>query len=516
LPQAHVTLDKTTKKSKGIAFVTFADPSHALAAYRSSDGTTFQGRLLHIMPAIQLRTNDKDAASVKDKKRLELKAGATKDFNWNTMFMSADAVASSVASRLGVSKSDILNPEEDPGNKNLSPAVRLALAETSVIQETKEYLEKEGINVDAFQGSSVKRSDTVTLVKNIPFGTKQETLRGLFEKFGKVERVVMPPSGTVAIVEMEVSGESKVAFKALAYKRLGNSVLYLEKAPLGIMSDLPLRKEEVAAAAPVNAAEEKEDAASDATTTLFVKNLAFATTDERLTIAFSKFPDFAFARIQRRPSKNGLAQLSMGYGFVGFKSAESAKRAQKALDKTTLDGHLLSVSFSKRGHDADDTATTTGDITVPEGASTKLIIKNLPFQASKKDVRDLFAAHGKLKSVRVPKKSAAGINLGGGSANGVRGFGFVEFVNRKEAENAYKNLKHTHLLGRHMILEWDLQDSGSRQDQLDQLRKKTARGLQDVGIRKSKLHLNDEDIKAAAVREKEQAEDDDDDEEEEQ
>lgn len=468
------------------------------------------------MPAIQLRANDKETASIKDKKRLELKAGATKEFNWNTMFMSADAVVSSIASRLGVSKNDILNPEEEAGSKNLSPAVRLALAETSVIQETKDYLEKEGINVDAFQNSSVKRSDTVTLVKNIPFGTKLETLRGLFEKYGKVEKVVMPPSGTVAIVEMEISGESKVAFKALAYKRLGNSILYLEKAPLGIMSDLPPQREHAAAATEASSSEKgKEDVTeSGDATTLFVKNLAFSTTDERLTSTFANLPDFAFARIQRRPSKNGQVKLSMGYGFVGFKSAEAAKRAQKAMDNTTLDGHLLSVSLAKRGHDADDAAAITStDGILPGGSSTKLIIKNLPFQATKKEVRDLFAAHGKLKSVRVPRKGAAGINLGGGSASGVRGFGFVEFVNRKEAENAYKSLKHTHLLGRHLILEWDLQEAGSREEQVDLLRKKTARGLQDVGIRKTKLRLNDEDIRSAAIKEREQAEDDDEDDE---
>ena len=351
------------------------------------------------MPAIQLRANDKEAASVKDKKRMELKAGATKDFNWSTLFMSADAVASSIASRLGVSKSDILNPEEEVGSKKISPAVRLALAETSVIQETKDYLEKEGINVDAFQGSSVKRSDTVTLVKNIPFGTKEETLQGLFEKYGKVERVVMPPSGTVAIVEMEVSGESKVAFKALAYKRLGNSVLYLEKAPLGILSDMLPRKEQAAAAAepltsdqPTSDQGREDITQSGGTATLFVKNLAFSTTDERLNLAFANLPDFAFAQIQRRPSKNGQMKLSMGYGFVGFKSADGAKRAQKAMDKTTLDGHLLSVSLAKRGHDADDAAiAASNDGITPEGnSSTKLIIKNLPFQATKKEVRDLF------------------------------------------------------------------------------------------------------------------------------
>lgn len=495
--------------------MTFADPLHALAAFRAADGSTFQGRLLHVMPAVKLREDTKEPVNVRDKRRQELKAGAAKDFNWSTLFMSSDAVASSIAERLGVTKSDLLNPDDDAKGGKVSPAVRLALAETNVIQETKDYLEKEGINVEAFQGSNVKRSDTVMLVKNIPFGTTRETLQGLFEKYGKVERVLMPPSGTIAIVEMEVAGESKVAFKALAYKRIGNSVLYLEKAPIGVIigpsqntrtADRTDDKSEAIAA---------EEDAADASATLFVKNLSFSTTDERLAMAFSSYSDFVFARIQRRPSKNGAVKLSMGYGFVGFRDADAAKRAQRGLDKSTLDGHVLAVSFAKRGHDEDDVTAVSNSTEGGSAPTTKLIIKNLPFQASKRDVRDLFAAHGKLKSVRVPRKSAGGINSSGGSATGVRGFGFVEFVNRKEAENAYNSLKHTHLLGRHLVLEWDLQGAGSQADQLESLRTKTARGLRDVGIRKEKLHLNEEDIRAASAKDKKDKEEDEEESEEE-
>ena len=35
-----------------------------------------------------------------------------------------------------------------------------------------------------------------------------------------------------------------------------------------------------------------------------------------------------------------------------------------------------------------------------------------------------------------------------------RGFAFLDFVSRHEAENAYSALRHTHLLGRHLVLEW--------------------------------------------------------------
>jgi multiple RNA-binding domain-containing protein 1 len=59
---------------------------------------------------------------------------------FNRVFQS-DAVAEAMASKLGVSKADIL----DPTSENL--AVRLALAETNIITETKDYLEE--VNIDS-------------------------------------------------------------------------------------------------------------------------------------------------------------------------------------------------------------------------------------------------------------------------------------------------------------------------------------------------------------------------------
>lgn len=505
---------------------------------------------MHILPAAQKNENATDPSTLKGKKKQDMKANATKDFNWNTLYMSSDAVASSVAARLGIKKTDILNPQDGEQNTSVSPAVRLALAETSVINETRDFLKGEGINVDAFEGEQKqKRSDTVILVKNIPYGTTSEALQSMFEKHGTVERTVMPPTGTIAIVEMQLPGEAKVAFRSLAYKRLGNSVLYLEKAPVGIMGSKPAAsdvtskaddqaKEEQSQLAGTKPAEVPTDGTAAAGATLFVKNLSFSTTDERLASAFGKLTDVTFVRVQKRSVRQrdgkGEVKLSMGFGFVGFRSVESARIAQKVMDKSMLDGHLLNVTFAKRGHDADDEVVgrKSANEERTSAPSTKLIVKNLAFQATKKDVRALFAAHGKLKSVRVPRKGMSSV---GGTAGGVRGFGFVEFVNRNEALNAYQALRHSHLLGRHMILDWDLEGNAAAtsaadstaEDQgtsIDRLRRKAA---QQAAIsqaasgpggahKRGKLRLNDEDIKQAALDEKRRAvEDDDEDEEEE-
>ena len=40
-----------------------------------------------------------------------------------------------------------------------------------------------------------------------------------------------------------------------------------------------------------------------------------------------------------------------------------------------------------------------------QALSSKLVVRNLAFEATKKDVRDLFAAFGQIRSVRLPTKA---------------------------------------------------------------------------------------------------------------
>ncbi len=98
------------------------------------------------------------------------------------------------------------------------------------------------------------------------------------------------------------------------------------------------------------------------------------------------------------------------------------------------------------------------------------------------DLQD-FSAHGQLKSVRLPKRFDSRS----------RGFAFLEFITRREAENAYASLKHTHLLGRHLVLEWVEDDETN----VERLREKVALGFGDgkaVPGKKRKLVMGGEDV----------------------
>jgi multiple RNA-binding domain-containing protein 1 len=298
----------------------------------------------------------------------------------------SDAVASSIADRMNISKADILNPESD------NAAVKLALAETHIIQETKSFLESNGVVLSALSGPRVARSDTTILVKNIPYGTSVDQIRELFESHGTLQRVLVPPAGTMAVVEFVHPDEGRRAFKAVAYRRMGNSIIYLEKGPVGMFAEPVTVPITAVGAKPITiteggvAAAAEEEPALSSGSTLFIKNLSFSTTSERFNNAFRNLPDFSFARVQTKPDpKNPNGRLSMGYGFVGFKTPEAANKAMKSMQGYVLDGHALVVKFAGRGAEED-----AKDNEKMKSRTTKMIVKNVPFEATKKDIRELF------------------------------------------------------------------------------------------------------------------------------
>ncbi|RMY28938.1 hypothetical protein D0865_15633, partial [Hortaea werneckii] len=175
LEEVHVPLDMRTGSGKGFAYVQFSDPDAAEHALSERDGQTFQGRLLHVLPASAKRENkidDFELSKLPLKKQQQIKKrreASQTTFNWNALYMNADTVVSSVADRLGLAKSDVLDPTSSDA------AVKQAHAETHIIQETKAYFKQQGVDLDAFKKS--QRGDTAILVKNIPYDCSKDELK---------------------------------------------------------------------------------------------------------------------------------------------------------------------------------------------------------------------------------------------------------------------------------------------------------------------------------------------------
>jgi len=225
--------------------------------------------------------------------------------------------------------------------------------------------------------------------------------------------------------------------------------------------------------------------------TLYVKNVSFTTTEEGLRDMFASVGALRSVRIPRRRNPKARSAtgdkprdasvpeyLSMGYGFVEFASAADAGTALRTLQGAELDGHALELRLAEGaaagggdGGGAGPAAAapqskkprrSAGDATATGGAAsggggdangdergTKLLVRNLAFEATKGDLQGLFTPFGAVKSIRLPKKF-----------NGsTRGFAFVEFLTHAEAVAAKRALADTHLYGRHLVTEWAATDA---------------------------------------------------------
>ncbi|KAG2451283.1 hypothetical protein HYH02_003889 [Chlamydomonas schloesseri] len=536
LEQVHLVLDRETKRSKGVAYVQYQIPEDAVRAAQQLDGTIYQGRLLHILPAKRAPGSAAAAAaaataaagapgqedaedeagrqpggppgtsSFKAAREAQRKADAGNRAAWNTLFMRADTVAEAVAAHYGLSKAALLDASAGGGKGGDSVAVRMALGEAQVIAATKQALAEAGVSVEALEraaaasgkasaSKAVARSPTTLLVKNLPFSADEDELLAVFGRCGPVARLVLPPAKALALVEFTEPQDARSAFRSLAYKKYHHVPLYLEWAPADVFSGPPPAKAPAAAAADKKAGggaaasgaaaakpgaaapaaadvhpsdqadgDAEGDAAAPAVVgTIYVKNLAFATTDAALKKHFDKAVSAAggslhSALVARKQGKDG-ATLSLGYGFVEVDSEAIASLVIKKLQGSMLDGHKLALQLSRGRKTAPAGAAKAAAKKGQEDGSVKLVVRNLAFEATKKDIQGLFNPFGHLKSCRLPKKFD-------GSH---RGFAFVEFVTKQEARNALEGVGGTHLYGRRLVVEYAKEDDG-----LDDIRNKTA------------------------------------------
>jgi len=381
---------------------------------------------------------------------------------------------SSISNRLGIAKSQILDPTSSDA------AVKQAHAETNIIQETKAYFASRGVNLEAFQKKEF--SDTAILVKNFSYGTSSEEIKNLFEAYGTVKRVLMPPSGTLAIVELDQAAQAKSAFVALSYRKFKDSILFLEKAPKSIFDgegiQTPNAIPSTIQSNKLSATDLLEDTNGEPDNniaTLFVRNLNFTTTTEQLSELFRPLDGFMSARVKTKtdPKKPGQI-LSMGFGFLEFRTKQQAQAALAAMNGYRLQGHDLVLKTSHRAADAAEERRKEDNVKKLLGRKTKIIIKNLPFEASKKDVRSLFGAYGQLRSVRVPRKFDSS----------TRGFAFADFVTAREAESAMDALRETHLLGRRLVLDFAAGDSIDPEAEIEKMQKKVGKQADKVAMQK--------------------------------
>lgn len=397
----HLPIDTVTRRIKGFGTVTYVMPENAVQAFSELDGSTFQGRLLHLIPGKSSEEDEinTDGMSFKEKKEFLQKKTAGSSHNWNTLFMGTNAIVNTLSKNYQASKEAILDMNEGGSGA----AVRLALGETEIVMEMRKFLEANDVLLDAFQTTSKKRSRTVILVKNLPAETTVSEIQTIFSKFGLVGRCVLPPSGITAIVEFLDAVEAKKAFSKLAYTKFKNLPLYLEWAPDNlfktnatkpleatkeiqvekiderdfktIAKDNPFSKlkdskttksthmeepeesyvvnEEAKPKPNITKAEpeydDEDDTEPEPGTTLFLRNLKFTTEAETVREHFKHIGKIHHIQIAiKKDPDNPRIKTSLGYGFIQFKQQSSLEKALKQMQTTDIDGNTVELKRSDR------------------------------------------------------------------------------------------------------------------------------------------------------------------------
>ena len=508
----HIPTDRATSACKGLAYVQFTDPGCAATALAGLDKRTFQGRLLHVLPAQRQPGTaaggegadaSQQGGGYKALKEAQLRASAGDTARHSTWYIRPDTVASALAARYGVSKTDVM----EPGSSGV--ATRLALGEAQIVGDTKAQLTALGCHVATMDAAAaspqgVARSRTALLIKNLPFSAEAEELEELCRRHGRdgLHRLLLPDTKALAVACFIDAQSARAAFSGLAYKRYQHVPLYVEWAPAGLIADAtgaavtaPARAPEAppapaaaakkasGKAAPLSAAEaateaggggdDAEEAALGgpaAQRTLYVKNLAWAPDETGLRAHFlAALPPGSVrsVTVAQRPGKRPGTLVSSGYGFVELGSAEHVATALRSLDGTALDGHALKLQRSRGASAGDDPDAAPGGAAAPRsgGAGTKLVVRNVAFEATKGDIRGLFAPFGQVKSVRLPLKFDGNH----------RGFAFVEMTTKTEAKAAFAAVGKTHLYGRRLVTEWAVDQDA--EDDAAAARDKAARDM---------------------------------------
>ena len=232
---------------------------------------------------------------------------------------------------------------------------------------------------------------------NLSFDTSEETMRTLFEQYGKVLNLFINQDFS--------SGNSR---------GYGFAQMLKEDAPKAItaLNGMEVDGREIR----VTVSEDKMEK-----TKLYCGSLSFETTEESIRDLFSSYGKVFSIYLPEDKEYGG----SRGFAIVTM-AADGATRAIDELDGAEVDGRRIRVNEAKpKG-------------STPASTTTKIYIGNLDFDTTVETLRDTFSEYGEVKECTLPEDRDFG---------GSRGFGFV-LMNSEDAKVALAELDGIELDGR--------------------------------------------------------------------
>lgn len=148
------------------------------------------------------------------------------------------------------------------------------------------------------------------------------------------------------------------------------------------------------------------------------------------------------------PAPNSDGTTDPTTAHVVFSTPSQAQFAVEHLHAHIFKGSLLGVLLKKR-------------LEKPPNRSSRLIIRNLPWNVTEQELRALFLSHGPVYSVNIPKEKGEppSEDEGGPSKSRqpkAKGFAFVWMLSRGDAEKALPEVNGKQIGGRPIAVDWAL------------------------------------------------------------
>lgn len=247
--------------------------------------------------------------------------------HFNTLFFSFDAVVKRTSEAQRLARTDIVDLR-DPRLGS-----RMALLETSLVTQTKEFLAQHGIFLDALTGALDRR----TLILRCP------DVLGAVDLVATPCKVSVAPSGCLALLAFTEEGAAAECQRALNMRRHRSNVVYCEFAPLCAARSVEVAESVGATERAAEAAAPHCAPAKKLSNKLIVKNVPFQATTADLKAIFSSCAQVTDIRL---PLKN--SEQHRGFAFLIVDSPRSATAVLERFGTSThLFGRRLVLEVAK-------------------------------------------------------------------------------------------------------------------------------------------------------------------------
>ncbi|VDQ01715.1 unnamed protein product [Trichobilharzia regenti] len=425
-------------------------------------------------------------SSFKSERFEELKKSSNIGHNWNALFIRPDAVAAYLGAKFGLTMEQVLDPT---GNKSVavrlahgetqliaemkeflqSHGVRLKAFENQSdgdVNGTENHplvpeASGQRNRLESKSQSAIRQlSGTAFLIKNLPAGTTEHEVRDLLKQYTKgtvdtdpntasfrsgLKRVLVPPLGITAIVEYTHSQQARLMYKALAYEPFRDSVLFVQWLPDGALKPGPEEK---------LSKEEKSEKLSRKKRAAVEKfELVTSVPTDNYTLKTREEYEIEDVEMNSPPKDNNKLNGTKASAKTKQHLNKKQKIKQQTIKavKSKADNNLVvrqnkkakltsddddekeneEVEKDYNGSQSENTTEKSGieKITAQKSFLRKpnkiVIVRNVPFQATQKELVELFQPIGGLVNVRLPKKATGGH----------RGFAFIEFDTLDKAKS---------------------------------------------------------------------------------